>query len=178
MKVFFYFDNFSIYIKFNFSILGIYLLSEALYLLRMEQFLLLINSSNFDYLFDHISEFQSVVTDDYLKPNEVRIKRNQCTDLAKEFLSLLEFTKQQSLKSVEFKYWSIFLDIVVPALRERDWCLHLSAVKRAITLFFSFDSTNYSGWTSLYSDNWRFLQPAVNSRIKCSPNGSSTAKII
>ena len=86
----------------------------------MEQFLLLINSSNFDYLFDHISEFQSAVTDDYLKPNEVRIKQNQCEDLAKEFMLLIEFTKQQSLKSVEFKYWSIFLDIVVPVLRERD----------------------------------------------------------
>ena len=129
-----------------------YLLSETLYRLQMEQYLLLINYSNFDYLFDHISQFQSTVTDCYLKPNEVRTRRSQCTDLAEEFVLLIEFTKQQSLKSVEFKDWSIFLDTVVPFLRdltqsfrERDWYLHLSAVKRAATLFFSFDRSNYSG---------------------------------
>ena len=39
-------------------------------------------------------------------------------DLAKEFIMLLtKFTKQKSLKSVDFKYYSIFLDTVVPVLK-------------------------------------------------------------
>ena len=43
--------------KFNFSILCIYLLREAKYRLRMDQFVLSIDNSDFNYLFDHVSEF-------------------------------------------------------------------------------------------------------------------------
>ena len=47
------------------------------------------------------------------------IKWNQCIDLAKEFkVQLLELTKQESLKSTSFNYWSIFLDSIVPVLRD------------------------------------------------------------
>ena len=42
-----------------------------MYHLRMEQFLLSIDNSNFDELSNHISEFQSAVTDSHLKVNEV-----------------------------------------------------------------------------------------------------------
>ena len=56
-SVFFFFINFSIYMKFNFSILRIYLLREAKYRLRMDQFVLSIDNSDFNYLFDHVSEF-------------------------------------------------------------------------------------------------------------------------
>ena len=38
--------------------------------------------------------------------------------LAKEFIMLLNVTKQEPLKSVEFKHWSIFLDNVVLILRD------------------------------------------------------------
>ena len=65
VKVFFV--DFPFHIKFKISILGIYLFNEAIYRLRMEQFLLSNDSSNFDYLFDHIMEFQSAATVDYLK---------------------------------------------------------------------------------------------------------------
>ena len=89
------------------------------------------------------------------------IKWNQCIDLAKEFkVQLLEFTKQESLKSNSFNYWSIFIDSIVPVLRdlthsfrEKDWSLHLSAMQRAIPLFFSFDRTNYARWAPLYFDD-------------------------
>ena len=63
---FFFFINFSIYITFNFSILCIYLLHKAKYRLRMDQFLLSIDNSDFNYLFDHVSEFQLAITDNYL----------------------------------------------------------------------------------------------------------------
>ena len=66
-------------------------------------------------------------------------------DSAKDFMLLIEFTKQESLKFVELKFCSIFPDTVVPVLRvlthafqERDWCRNLSAVKRVIPLFFFF----------------------------------------
>ena len=80
-------------------------------------------------------------------------------DLCKEFILLIEFTKRESLKSVKFKYWSIFLDTVLLILlilfldafcfqdfdslvsRKRPVS---SAVKAAIRLLFTFDRTNYS----------------------------------
>ena len=65
-SLFFFFINFSIYITFNFSILCIYLLHKAKYRLRMDQFLLSIDNSDFNYLFDHVSEFQLAITDNYL----------------------------------------------------------------------------------------------------------------
>ena len=130
LKVFWFcFVNFSIYIKFK-SYLAkpcIVYESNSFYFqcLRIEQFLLSIENSNFDDLFDDISEFQSAITDEYLNVNEVMIKWNQCMDLAKEFI--------------------MFLDTVVPVLkdlthsfREIDWCLQLSAVKKITPLFFSF----------------------------------------
>ena len=114
-----------------------------MYHLQMEQFLLSLDSSNFDDLFYHISEFHFAAMNDYLKVNEIKIKWNQCMDSAKDFMLLIEFTKQESLKFVEFRSWSIFPDTVVPVLRvlthvfrERDCCCHLSAVKRVMPLFF------------------------------------------
>ena len=53
-----------------------------------------------------------------------------------------------------------FFDKIVPVLRdlthsfrEKDWSLHLPAVKNAIPLFFSFDRTNYARWSLLYFDD-------------------------
>ena len=70
--------------QFQYSILGIYLLCEAMHRLRMDQFLLA-TDSNFDDLFHNIREFQSAVTDKNLNDNNIMIKWNQCIDLAKEF---------------------------------------------------------------------------------------------
>ena len=90
----------------------------------------------------------------------MKLRLSKSLRLLQRVAFLVEFTRQESLKSVEFKYWSIFLDTVVFVLRdfthlfrEKDWCLHLSAVKRAMRLFFTFDHTNYSRWTPLYFDN-------------------------
>ena len=80
-------------------------------------------------------------------------------DLWKEFILLIEFTKQESLKSVKFKYWSIFLDtvlLILLILFLDAFCFEdfdslvlrkgpvSSAVKAAIRLLFTFDRTNYS----------------------------------
>ena len=64
---------------------------------------------------------------------------------------------ESSKESEQFKYWSIFLAELYPALcdftlsyRNAGWLLHLSAVERAIKLLFAFDRTNCSRWTPLY----------------------------
>ena len=37
--------------------------------------------------------------------------------------------------------------------RESNWDLHLSAVRRAIPIFFAFGRTNYSRWTPIYYED-------------------------
>ena len=69
----------------------------------MEQFIFLIHSSNFDNSFEHINEFKSAVTDDQLEVNEVRIKWNQCLDLAKQFIMLLTAIPADLLVSKQSK---------------------------------------------------------------------------
>ena len=68
-----------------------------------------------------------------------------------------KFAEESLKESEQFKYWPIFLDELYPVLcdlivshRNGDWLLHLSAVERAIKLFFAFDRTNYSRWAPLY----------------------------
>ena len=58
---------------FQYFILGIYLLCEAIYWLRMDQFLLA-TDSNFDDFFHNIQEHQSAVTDKNLNDNNIMIK--------------------------------------------------------------------------------------------------------
>lgn len=50
------------------------------------------------------------------------------------------------------------------SFREGNWTLHLSAIRRAIPLFFTFDRRNYSRWTPLYFNDCLKLQetfPAI-----------------
>lgn len=124
-------------------------------------------------------------------------------DLCKEFILLIEFTKQESLKSVKSKYWSIFLDtvlLILLILFLNAFCFEdfdslvsrkgpvSSAVKGAIGLLFTFDRTIYSRQTPLHFDDrlkleknkfmeGDFCVQPFNLRIKCSPNGPSTRPI-
>ena len=109
-----------LFLRFNFSlpIRGIYLLSKAMYRLRMNQFLLS-TDLHFDDLFHNIREFQCAVTNDSLNNNTVVSKWNQSTGLVKEFKGqLAEFTRQESQNPKSFEYWSVFLDSSVPVLRD------------------------------------------------------------
>ena len=48
--------------------------------------------------------------------------------------------------------------------REGNWQLHLSAVRRALNLFFAFDRTNYNRWVPLYYEDCVALEknfPAI-----------------
>ena len=76
----------------------------------------------------------------------------------KPFLKQLdEFVKKSCAESELFKFWNTFLNEIVSVLidltrshREEGWNLHLSAVRRALPLFFAFNRTNYSRWCPLY----------------------------
>ena len=68
-----------------------------------------------------------------------------------------DFVIDNNFTNDNFRYWSIFLDNLFPILtdltqsfRQGDWNKHLSAVRRAIPLFFAFGHTNYSRWTPIY----------------------------
>ena len=70
------------------------------------------------------------------------------------------FAKDSREKSTQFPFWHVFLNDVVSVLidlvrshREADWDFHLSATRRAIPLFFSFNSTNYRRWVPLYFED-------------------------
>ena len=140
---------------------GIRLLSEALNQLRLEQFLLSIDCATFEKLFKEVSEFQELFTNKTFEKSEVVERWNKCINLIPEFKELFaEFTRIESRKSDLFRYWSVFLDELFPIIkdltnsfRERNWLLHLSAIRRAIPLFFVFDRVNYCRWMPIYFDD-------------------------
>ena len=83
---------------------------------------------------------------------------NECKELGATFTSDMEkFINQTSKYNALFRYWSIFLDELIPVIndltlsfRESNWLLYLSALRRAIPLFFAFDRTNCSRCVPLY----------------------------
>ena len=144
-----------------FLIIGMFLLSEALNHLCLEQFLLSNNSNMFDIFFKEISEFQEMFVDERSQKIVIIQKWEKCIKLIPEFKeSFAEFKRIQSQKNKNFQYWTVFLDEIFPIIRyltnsfrERNWTLHLCAVRKAIPLFFAFDRVNYSRWMPLYFDD-------------------------
>ena len=73
--------------------------------------------------------------------------KNAEKELATEFLSDLEhFINQASASNKQFRYWSTFLNELIPivnylalSFRESNWLLYLSALRKAMPLFFAFD---------------------------------------
>ena len=75
----------------------------------------------------------------------------------------LSKSHNMSTPSENFKYWSDFIDKIIPILndltlsfRNAEWDLHLSAVWR-IPLFFTFGHTNYCRWTPIYLEDCKNL---------------------
>ena len=73
---------------------------------------------------------------------------------------LKAFNEKGGSENCMFTYWVTFLFELYPVIcdltrshREGNWLLHLSAVKRALPLFFSFNSTNYSRWVPMYYED-------------------------
>ena len=71
----------------------------------------------------------------------------ECRELATEFLSDLEhFINQASACNEQFRYWSTFLNELMPivndltlSFQESNHLLYLTALGRAMPLFFAFD---------------------------------------
>ena len=72
---------------------------------------------------------------------------------------------EDGMSSTQFRYWNNFLVDIYPILRdltrshrEGNWDLHLSAVRRALPLFFAIDRTDYCRWVPLYYEDCLKLQ--------------------
>ena len=59
-----------------------------------------------------------------------------------------------------WRYWSIILDKIMSVVinltqpfRDAGWALHLSPIRRAMSLIFAFDQTNYCRWLPLYYED-------------------------
>ena len=141
------------------------ILCEVLHRLRIEQFLLNVDGSKFDELWRRLEDLELSI----LKPdnfNEIQNLWNECKELGTTFTSHLQnFIHQTSEYNTQFRYWSIFLDKLMPVIndltlsfRESNWLLYLSALQRAIPLFFAFDRTNYSRWVPLYYNDCILLE--------------------
>ena len=68
-----------------------------------------------------------------------------------------QFVSKGSIASENFKYWNVFLDIIMPtftdlmqSFQQGHWDMHLSALRRAVVLFFAFGHINYNRWTPVY----------------------------
>ena len=89
---------------------------------------------------------------------EVRNKWNLTKSLNGELKQEFEKFKSNREKTSEnFKFWNIFLDKIMSVItdlnrsfREADWCLYVSALRRAIPLFFAFGRTNYCRWAPIH----------------------------
>ena len=60
-----------------------------------------------------------------------------------------EYIESKSSENLQFKYWNVFIQDIVSFLidltrshREENWKLHLSSIRRAIPLLFTFNRTN------------------------------------
>ena len=160
------------------------ILCEVLHRLRIEQFLLNVDGSKFDELWRRLEDLELSI----LKPdnfNEIQNLWNECKELGTTFTSHLQnFIHQTSEYNTQFRYWSIFLDKLMPVIndltlsfRESNWLLYLSALQRAIPLFFAFDRTNYSRWVPLYYNDCILLEEKFPDLFEGFMKGDFTVKL-
>ena len=124
-----------------------------MYHLRFEEFLRSVDCPKFDELFKNLRDYQILVSSQQFKGIDSTGK------IRKGAVRMWNSLKKATV-IFSFQYWSVFLDKIVPVLRdltlsfrESEWMLHLSSTQRALSLFFAFDRTNYSHWTPLYFDD-------------------------
>ena len=123
------------------------------------------DGSKYDQLSQRLEDLELNVSKLY-NFNEAQDVWNECKKLATTFTSNLEHSINQALAyNKQFRYWSIFLDELIPGIndltlsfRESNWLLYLSVLRRAMPLFFSFDRTNCSRWVPLYYNDCILLE--------------------
>ena len=127
----------------------------------VSDFLKVNDCSQSQSFFEKIKEIQELFQADELHIRRIQKRWKECKELQANFIA--EFTKYKEagkLQSEQFKYWCLLLDEIMPVLRdltrshrEGDWKLHISAVRRALPLFFAFGGTNCSRWVPLYYED-------------------------
>ena len=140
---------------------GISLLAEAIQRLQIEEFLKQANTSDFNQLFEEIGNFSSHFTSTDSGNYPIHNIWKRCKEHIIKFeVGLQIFVEEGKKRSKQFYYWSIFLDSMVPvlrnlteSLRSGNWLLYLSSIRDAVPLFFAFNYTNYSRWTPLYYED-------------------------
>ena len=113
-------------------------------------------------------------------------KTSQCKEvldylpisLQKLMKDFVDFKERKSKESENFKFWDQFTyrhSIVLNLLRadrEGNWLLHLHSMQEALYEFAAWDSTNYSGWGSVYLEKARNLQESHPEIYQHFMNGS------
>ena len=139
-----------------FTTVGMLILSEVLHHLWIEKILLSVDGSKYSALWQRQKDWNCVKLIMWMM--YLICGKNAEKELATEFLSDLEhFINQASASNKQFRYWSTFLNELIPivnyltlSFRESNWLLYLSALRKAMPLFFAFDWSNYSWWALLY----------------------------
>ena len=145
---------------YNRSKKGMIILEEVLQQLQLEVFAF--GSINFQHAGNEcLSSFQEIFQTKQV-PKDWKYSQKKLNRFDK---SLDNFIRENSTKNVQFKFWNTFLEDIVTTLiyfnrsyREGKRKLHISAVRRAIHLFFSFNRTNYRRLAPLYLEDCLLLE--------------------
>ena len=154
---------------------GLSLIAEAITALQIEQFEFECDTeTDLPVLLNNIATSQN-------NPHSTQIgKFRECWEQCKTFsgdfyTSFLDYKKLNSEQNSDnFLFWDLFLHELYPILRDMthsfrtgNWTLHISAVRRALPLFFAFGRTNYSRWVSLYFEVCLDVQRRFPELHKC-----------
>ena len=120
------------------------LLTEALQHLLFTEFMKTKEATSFINFRKQIDKFQEILKDGNGDENQILIEWENCSKEIESFSNQLDkFISYGSESSQQFKFWSNFILNLVPVLRylacsfrQANCNLHLSAVRRAIPLFF------------------------------------------
>ena len=157
--------------------LGMLILCEALHRLRLEQFLSSMDWRKYDQLWQGLEDLEL----SFSKPkmfNEVQNAWSECKKLTTIFtLDLEYFIIQVSACNKQFRYWSIFLDELTPAISDlalsfwERWSVSLSIClkKSNASIFHNWSNQlfslgcvilpwSYSTWRNIYRFIWRFMK--------------------
>ena len=134
------------------------LIAEAITQLLLIEFFNKSDPFKYKVLFKNIEDLMELCKGEIDKVS-INVKWEQCNEFIKEFCIDLDKFKNNGLQqSAQFRYWLRFIDELFPvlrdqtqSLREGNWLLYLSAIRRALPLFFA--HTNYSHWTPLFYED-------------------------
>ena len=101
----------------------------------------------------------------YLEANLEELIQILQTDEWHNFLK--SFVDQECEKSVNFKFWWQYMDMVSTLLmftraqREGPWDLYLTSFRKMIPFFFQYDHQNYARWSVIYYTQMNHLPDEI-----------------